>query len=118
MADGANGAARWERRGLMEQLADAAVRWAVPVALAALAGALMRLHKVMDAMQEGTRTILRSRLVDLHERYVVSGAGCPDWVKREATQVYDAYHGMGGNGTGTHYFEEIIEAPIRGESED
>ena len=68
----------------MEQLADAAVRWAVPVALAALAGALMRLHKVMDAMQEGTRTILRSRLVDLHERYVVSGAGCPDWVKREA----------------------------------
>ena len=56
--------------------------------------------------------------MDLHERYLVSGAGCPDWVKREATQVYDAYHGMGGNGTGTHYFEEIIEAPIRGESED
>ena len=102
----------------MEELARAAVQWAVPVVLAALVASLMRLYRLMDAMQEGTRTMLRSRLVDLLERYVVSGAGCPDWVKREATQVYDAYHGMGGNGTGTHYFEEIIEAPIRGESED
>lgn len=102
----------------MEQLADAAVRWAVPVVLAALVASLMRLYRLMDAMQEGTRTMLRSRLVDLHERYVVSGAGCPDWVKREATQVYGAYHGMGGNGTGTHYYQEIIEAPIRGDKEE
>lgn len=102
----------------MEQLADAAVRWAVPVVLAALAASLMRLYRLMDAMQEGTRTMLRSRLVDLHERYVVSGAGCPDWVKREATQVYDAYHGMGGNGTGTHYYQEIIEAPVGGDKEE
>ena len=28
------------------------------------------------------------------------------------------YHGMGGNGTGTHYYQEIVNAPIRGESED
>lgn len=102
----------------MEQLADAAVRWAVPVVLAALVASLMRLYRLMDAMQEGTRTMLRSRLVDLHERYVVSGAGCPDWVKREATQVYGAYHVMGGNGTGTHYYQEIIEAPIRGDKEE
>ena len=84
----------------------------MPAALAALAAALMRLYRVMDSMQEGTRTMLRSRLVDLHERYVVSGAGCPDWVKQEATQVYSAYHGMGGNGTWTHYYKEIIDAPV------
>ena len=99
----------------MEQAVTATIQWAVPVVLAA---SLMRLYRLMDAMQEGTRTMLRSRLVDLHERYVVSGTGCPDWVKQEAAQVYDAYHGMGGNGTGTHYYEEIISAPIRGEVED
>ena len=101
----------------MGQVASAAVQWLVPAALAALAASLMRLYRLMDSMQEGTRTMLRSRLVDLHERYVVSGTGCPDWVKQEAAQVYDAYHGMGGNGTGTHYDREIIEAPIRGDSE-
>lgn len=99
----------------MEQAVTAAIQWAVPTALAALAAALMRLYRVMDSMQEGTRTMLRSRLVDLHERYVVSGAGCPDWVKQEATQVYSAYHGMGGNGTGTHYYKEIIDAPVGAE---
>ena len=99
----------------MEQAVTAAIQWAVPAALAALAAALMRLYRVMDSMQEGTRTMLRSRLVDLHERYVVSGAGCPDWVKQEATQVYSAYHGMGGNGTGTHYYTEIIDAPVGAE---
>ena len=102
----------------MVQAVTAAIQWAVPVVLAALAASLMRLYRLMDSMQEGTRTMLRSRLVDLHERYVVSGTGCPDWVKQEAAQVYDAYHGMGGNGTGTHYYEEIINAPIRGEVED
>lgn len=102
----------------MGELARAAVQWAVPVVLAALAGAIMRLRRLVEAMQEGTRTMLRSRLVDLHERYVVSGNGCPDWVKQEASQVYEAYHGMGGNGTGTHYYQEIIEAPVRGDKED
>lgn len=102
----------------MEELARAAVQWAVPVVLAALAASLMRLYRLMDSMQKGTRTMLRSRLVDLHERYVVSGRGCPDWVKQEASQVYDAYHGMGGNGTGTHYYQEIVNAPIMGDSED
>lgn len=102
----------------MEELARAAVQWAVPVVLAALVASLMRLYRLIDAMQEGTRTMLRSRLVDLHARYVVSGKGCPDWAKREASQVYAAYHGMGGNGTGTHYYQEIIEAPIRGDSDD
>lgn len=101
----------------MEQALTAAIQWAVPVVLAALAASLMRLYRVIDAMQEGTRTMLRSRLVDLHERYVVSGAGCPDWVKHEAAQVYGAYHGMGGNGTGTHYYHEIIDAPVRGKKE-
>ena len=42
----------------MEELARVAVQWAVPVVLAALAGALMRLYRLMDAMQEGTRTML------------------------------------------------------------
>ena len=96
----------------MEELARAAIQWAVPVVLAALAASLMRLYRLMDSMQEGTRTMLRSRLVDLHERYVVSGKGCPDWVKQEASQVYGAYHGMGGNGTGTELYKRACALPI------
>lgn len=98
----------------MGGVVDGILMAVVPAVLSCLLAAVARLFHRMDAMQEGTRTILRSRLLDLHEKYVVTGDGCPDWVKQEATQVYEAYHGMGGNGTGTHYYKEIIDAPVRG----
>lgn len=52
------------------------------------------------------------QLTDLHQRYVVSGEGCPIWVKDEAEGVYNAYHALGGNGIGTHLYEEIRDAPV------
>lgn len=76
--------------------------------------AFVRLVRRVDAMQEGTRAMLRSRLLDLHERYVVTGDGCPYWVKDEAEQVYRAYHGLGGNGTGTKYYQDLIETDVDG----
>lgn len=99
----------------MYQIVQAAVSWAVPAVLAGLLASLVRLYRLVAALQEGVRTSLRSRLVDLHEGYVASGSGCPDWVKREAEQVYHAYHGLGGNGVGTHYYQEIIDAPVGAE---
>lgn len=99
----------------MDQIVQAAVSWAVPAVLAGLLASLVRLYPLVAALQEGVRTSLRSRLVDLHKDYVASGSGCPDWVKREAEQVYHAYHGLGGNGVGTHYYQEIIDAPVGAE---
>lgn len=98
----------------MAAVLTAAVGWVVPAALAALAASVFRLYSLVRALTDGVRTNLRSRLVDLHERYVVPGVGCPDWVKQEAEQVYRSYHGLGGNGVGTHYYKEIIEAPVEG----
>lgn len=58
------------------------------------------------------------QLTDLHQRYVVSGEGCPVWVKDEAEGVYSAYHALGGNGVGTHLYEEIRDAPVDPRRED
>ena len=97
-------------------ITDLVVTWAVPAVLGVLTGwCVSTAHKTkaeVVALRDGVRTMLRSRLVDLHERFVVSGGPCPDWVKREAEQVYSAYHALGGNGIGTHYYEEIINAPV------
>ena len=98
----------------MDKVISAAVGWAVLAALAALAASVFQLYRLVRALTDGVRTNLRSRLVDLHERYVVPGDGCPDWVKQEAEQVYRSYHGLGGNGVGTHYYKEIIDAPVGG----
>lgn len=101
------------------EILDLAVHWAVPAILGALAGWLYsytrRTRAELKALNNGVMTLLRSRLVDIHEDYVVAGIPCPDTIKREADQVYEAYHGLGGNGIGTHYYQEIINAPVGAE---
>lgn len=69
----------------------------------------------MQALKDGMRACLRSRLYDLHEAYVMQGSGCPRWVKEEAERVYEAYHTLGGNHTGTETFHQIMKAKIKKE---
>lgn len=76
--------------------------------------ALNRQKQEMGALKCGVRTTLRSRLVDLHAKYVVTGAGCPQWVKDEAEDVYLSYHTLGGNGVGTQLYTEILQAHTKG----
>lgn len=70
-----------------------------------------REHEV--AMEQGMRALLRQQLIDYHRRYVAEGRPCPVGVKEQATAVYSAYHGLGGNGTGTHLYEEIMEQHVK-----
>lgn len=49
----------------------------------------------------------------------MQGSGCPRWVKEEAERVYEAYHTLGGNHTGTETFHQIMKAKIKkGENHD
>ena len=90
---------------------DSAMSWFVAALLGAVLVALKRLYSLILANQEGTKTLLRSRLYDIHERTVEKGY-CPDERKRETEQVYTAYHALGGNGVGTQYYQEILNAPV------
>ena len=59
------------------------------------------------------KAIRRSaELIDYHRDYVVSGRACPVRVKEQATSVYAAYHDLGGNGTGTKLYQEIMNAHV------
>lgn len=65
-----------------------------------------------EAMRNGMRALLRQQLIDYHRDYVVSGKPCPVRIKEQATSVHDAYHALGGNGTGTQLWQEIMEAHV------
>lgn len=64
------------------------------------------------ALENGMRVLLRQQLVDYHRLYVASGEPCPVSIKEQATRVYEAYHALGGNGTGTQLWEEIMRAHV------
>ena len=63
-------------------------------------------------MELGMSALLRQQLIEYHRDYVASGSPCPVRIKEQATSVHDAYHALGGNGTGTQLWQEIMEAHV------
>lgn len=102
--------------GLYELVGQVA-GWAVTALLGTAVGALgsrLRAAKKRDlAMEKGMRAVMRAQLIEMHERYVADGLPCPVEVKEQATSVHDAYRALGGNGTGTHLYEEIMAAHVK-----
>lgn len=81
--------------------------------LAMLNGMRKRSRTHDGAMEQGMRALLRQQLINYHAEYVASGACCPVAIKEQATSVYNAYHALGGNGTGTQLYEEIMEQHVK-----
>lgn len=90
--------------------------WVLSPVCAALITALITMRRNSktedEAMRNGMRALLRQQLIDYHRDYVVSGKPCPVRIKEQATSVHDAYHALGGNGTGTQLWQEIMEAHV------
>lgn len=76
-----------------------------------------RMEAERRAYSEGLRVLLKERLYDMHERYVVHGEPMPYGAKEREESVYRAYHALGGNGTGTHIHEELTAAYVGGGKE-
>lgn len=90
--------------------------WVLSPVCAALVTAIVMKRKAKsahdEAMKKGLRTLLRQQLIDYHRQYVTSGGPCPVRIKEQATSVHDAYAALGGNGTGTQLWSEIMEAHV------
>lgn len=93
------------------------VQTLIPCLLTLVSGAcgwLLKSHKreaARDkAMETGLRTLLRAELLEIHAKYRPQG-DIPLEVMEEADRVYQAYHSLGGNGTGTKIYEELKALP-------
>ena len=69
------------------------------------------------ALMDGMRVLLKDKLYDMHERYVVKGEPMPYEAKEREESIYEAYHSIGGNGTGTHIHEELLAAYVGGRTD-
>lgn len=100
----------------MDGLAVQVAGWAATSVIGALVGAVVasckRRSAKGDAMEQGMRALMRQELITLHKDYVVDLGYCPVMIKEHAGQVYRAYHALGGNGTGTQLYEEILDCHV------
>lgn len=64
-----------------------------------------------EAIKEGMRALLWRELKNFHDQAMTDG-GLNTEDRHHLDSVYSAYHGMGGNGTGTRIYEDAMRQPI------
>lgn len=89
--------------------------WAFGLVAAGLGGCFAWLKKRIkaqgkeqDAVVEGVKAILHDRLYQAYRYYADLGY-CPIEDKKNVEYIYKPYHNLGGNGTGTHIFETLMD---------
>lgn len=79
---------------------------ALPILLGYIVWLLKNQKKSRDANSRGTMLLLRVQLIEYHTKYVKRGS-IPSYAYENFTEMYNAYHDLGGNGMVTHMKEEI-----------
>ena len=90
--------------------------WIITTAASAIAGYFLAALKSMkakdEAISQGLRVLLSSKIVDAYDSYVNQEKHLTVERKREIDSAYAAYHALGGNGTITALYEELRESSI------
>ena len=79
---------------------------ALPIMLGYIVWLLKQQKKDKDANSKGTMLLLRVQLIEYHDKYVELGE-IPSYAYQNFSEMYDAYHALGGNGMITKMYNEI-----------
>ena len=64
----------------------------------------------VKALQDGMLSLLRAEIIRSHDKYSEKEF-CPIYAKDAIDKAYNAYHTLGGNGTITVLYKEIMALP-------
>lgn len=108
-------ATRIRRLGKWRRKLDTFIHWLIPFVAGGTVTTLGVGWKRLRAIEAGLRQLLRSRLVEIHREYVVEGKPIRLDIKDDADRTYAAYHELGGNGTGSAIYDDIMHLDITSE---
>lgn len=95
------------------EIIQSVVVWALTAVLAGVSGYLVSFVKSRkkhdDAMEQGMRVLLRTRIVDAFDEYAHQGKAMSVERKSEVEEAYQAYHALGGNGVITEMYQELMD---------
>lgn len=67
-----------------------------------------------EAVKMGIQALLRDRIIEQYNKWMEHGY-IPIYALENVTAMYKEYHALGGNGTITKLYEELLELPHRKE---
>lgn len=82
-----------------------------------MANRVRKSRKQVLALQDGVEALLRNVIIDKHEKYMAKGS-CSVPAKDNVRKCYEAYHALGGNGTITSLYEDIMDLPVTTHQEE
>lgn len=65
-----------------------------------------------DAVKLGIQALLRDRIIEQYNKWIEKGY-IPIYALENVSAMYKEYHALGGNGTITHLYEELLELPTK-----
>lgn len=71
---------------------------------------LKQRHVEQEALQEGVLSLLRSELITSGEKAIREGE-IKVYKKDAYSKLYKAYHELGGNGSITHIYNDVMDLP-------
>ncbi len=98
----------------MSELVSIVIKWLIPALCGALFGSavtmIKKIRKRDEALEDGIECLLRAELIRAHKEYKRKGF-CPIYARESITKMYDAYHGLGGDGVITGLKNEVLALP-------
>lgn len=96
----------------MEELLMTTYTIALPIILGYIVWLLKQQKQARDANSEGTKCLLRVKLIEYHDRYMLEGS-IPSYALENWIEMYGAYKGLNGNGMVEGMNNEIHRLPIK-----
>ena len=75
----------------------------------------MRQNDRTAQLESGLQSLLRAEIIRSHEKYMDRGY-CPVYAREALTRAYESYHALGGNGTITGLYNQMMA--LRTDKED
>lgn len=89
---------------------DIILNYWIELLLSSLTTGIIYIFKQYVGLKNGVKAILRNEIVRIYETYSRLGY-CPSYMKENATQIYESYHKLKGNGMATSMINEIYQLP-------
>ena len=70
----------------------------------------MRQNARTKELENGVQALLRAEIIRSHEKYMDKGF-CPVYAREALTRIYESYHALGGNGTMTELYKQVMALP-------
>ena len=70
----------------------------------------MRQNDRSKQIESGLQSLLRAEIIRSHEKYM-DKQYCPVYAREALNRIYESYHALGGNGTMTELYKQVMALP-------